>query len=92
MWCGQRAIGLVRMRAPLETPIFYKFLLAFWSRMGHYNLAASRGGQMVGVAQLAERWVVAPEVEGSSPFAHPIIWLSYNRIWTGSSAGRAGDS
>ena len=27
---------------------------------------------MVGVAQLAERWVVAPEVEGSSPFAHPI--------------------
>ena len=33
---------------------------------------------MVGVAQLAERWVVAPEVEGSSPFAHPhpIVWFS----------------
>ena len=26
----------------------------------------------MGVAQLAERWVVAPEVEGSSPFTHPI--------------------
>ena len=31
---------------------------------------------MVGVAQLAERWVVAPEVEGSSPFTHP-IWRPY---------------
>ena len=26
---------------------------------------------MVGVAQLAERWIVAPEVVGSSPIAHP---------------------
>ena len=27
---------------------------------------------MVGVAQLAEHWVVAPVAEGSSPFIHPI--------------------
>ena len=26
---------------------------------------------MVGVAQLAEHWVVAPGVEGSNPFTHP---------------------
>ena len=26
---------------------------------------------MVGVAQLVERWIVAPVVEGSSPFTHP---------------------
>jgi len=28
--------------------------------------------KMVGVAQLAERWIVAPEVVGSSPITHPI--------------------
>ena len=28
---------------------------------------------MVGVAQLAEHRVVAPVVEGSSPFTHPIL-------------------
>ena len=28
---------------------------------------------VVGVAQLVEHWVVAPVVEGSSPFTHPII-------------------
>ena len=55
---------------------FWKLPLAFLMWLGHYNLAASRGDQMVGVAQLAERWVVAPEVEGSSPFAHPIVWFS----------------
>jgi hypothetical protein len=27
---------------------------------------------MVSVAQLVERWIVAPVVEGSSPFTHPI--------------------
>jgi hypothetical protein len=26
---------------------------------------------MVGVAQLVERWIVAPVAEGSIPFAHP---------------------
>ena len=26
---------------------------------------------MVGVAQLVEHWIVAPDVEGSSPFTHP---------------------
>ena len=26
---------------------------------------------MVGVAQLVERWIVAPVAEGSNPFAHP---------------------
>ena len=26
----------------------------------------------VGVAQLVERWIVAPEVVGSSPITHPI--------------------
>jgi hypothetical protein len=34
---------------------------------------------MVGVAQLVEHWVVAPVVEGSSPFTHPIKgkkWIS----------------
>ena len=30
---------------------------------------------MVGVAQLVERWIVAPVVEGSSPFTHPNILL-----------------
>ena len=28
---------------------------------------------VVGVAQLVERWIVVPNVEGSSPFAHPIF-------------------
>jgi hypothetical protein len=28
---------------------------------------------MVGVAQLAEHWVVAPGVEGSNPFTHPLF-------------------
>lgn len=28
---------------------------------------------MVSVAQLAERWTVAPVVEGSNPFAHPTL-------------------
>jgi hypothetical protein len=27
---------------------------------------------MVGVAQLAERWLVEPDVAGSSPVVHPI--------------------
>ncbi len=27
---------------------------------------------LVGVAQLVEHWIVAPVVEGSSPFTHPI--------------------
>ena len=27
---------------------------------------------MVGVAQLVEHWVVAPDVAGSSPVTHPI--------------------
>jgi hypothetical protein len=27
---------------------------------------------MVGVAQLVEHWVVAPDVVGSSPITHPI--------------------
>ena len=26
---------------------------------------------LVGVAQLVERWIVAPVAEGSNPFAHP---------------------
>jgi hypothetical protein len=30
---------------------------------------------MVGVAQLAEHWVVAPGVEGSNPFTHPFLGL-----------------
>ena len=29
-------------------------------------------GFLVGVAQLVERWIVAPVVEGSNPFTHPI--------------------
>ena len=29
---------------------------------------------MVGVAQLVEHWIVAPEVAGSTPVAHPIFW------------------
>ncbi len=31
----------------------------------------SGNGRMVGVAQLAERWLVEPEVAGSSPVVHP---------------------
>jgi hypothetical protein len=27
---------------------------------------------LVGVAQLVERWIVAPVAEGSNPFAHPL--------------------
>ncbi len=27
---------------------------------------------MVGVAQLVEHWIVAPVVEGSNPFTHPM--------------------
>ncbi len=27
----------------------------------------------MGVAQLVEHWIVAPDVEGSSPFTHPIL-------------------
>ena len=29
--------------------------------------------RMVGVAQLVERWIVAPVAEGSNPFAHPLV-------------------
>gem|GEM_PF-3104301 len=32
---------------------------------------------MVGVAQLAELRIVIPAVEGSSPFAHPILLISH---------------
>jgi hypothetical protein len=37
---------------------------------------------MVGVAQLVERWIVAPVAEGSNPFAHPA------RFRAASSVGR----
>jgi hypothetical protein len=30
---------------------------------------------MVGVAQLVERWLVVPEVAGSSPVVHPTFFL-----------------
>ena len=30
-----------------------------------------RIGRMAGVAQLVERWIVIPVVEGSNPFARP---------------------
>ncbi len=30
---------------------------------------------MVGVAQLAEHWVVAPDAAGSSPATHPIKYI-----------------
>jgi ATP-dependent Clp protease adaptor protein ClpS len=32
---------------------------------------------MVGVAQLVERWLVVPEVAGSSPVIHPMIPIEY---------------
>lgn len=32
-------------------------------------------GFMVGVAQSVEHWIVAPVVEGSIPFTHPIYYL-----------------
>jgi hypothetical protein len=34
---------------------------------------------MVGVAQLVERWLVEPDVAGSSPVVHPNrkIWLGF---------------
>ncbi|MCU1535388.1 MAG: Clp protease ClpS [Glaciihabitans sp.] len=31
---------------------------------------------MVGVAQLVERWLVVPEVAGSSPVVHPMVEVS----------------
>lgn|GEM_PF-3510687 len=36
---------------------------------------------LVGVAQLAERWLVEPEVAGSSPVVHP----KKHRKWSGTS-------
>lgn len=33
---------------------------------------------MVVVAQLAERWLVEPDVAGSSPVSHPSPFLCYN--------------
>ena len=36
----------------------------------------------VGVAQLAEHWTVAPDAEGSSPFAHPTLKMPHGaRPW-----------
>lgn len=34
---------------------------------------------VVGVAQLVERWIVTPVVEGSSPFTHPIFIFEIDR-------------
>ena len=35
---------------------------------------------MVGVAQLVEPRVVIPAVVGSSPIAHPIIYLKFDNL------------
>lgn len=35
---------------------------------------------MVGVAQLVERWLVVPEVAGSSPVVHPNVFDAYWRL------------
>ena len=45
---------------------------------------------MVGVAQLVEHRIVAPEVVGSIPIVHPIFNKFY--FWAISSIGRAVDS
>ena len=49
---------------------------------------------MVGVAQLAELWTVAPVVEGSSPFTHPnqAPVAQMDRASDFESAGRAFES
>lgn len=54
---------------------------------------------MVGVAQLVERWIVAPEVVGSNPIVHPKLavagcftFSASLSIRAVSSVGRAGDS
>lgn len=56
------------------------------------------GRSVVGVAQLVERWIVAPEVAGSSPVTHPMeIRLGGGRPMRGveardgESARRVGD-
>ena len=36
---------------------------------------------MVGVAQLVERWIVAPEVVGSSPIVHPKPYAESDRCF-----------
>lgn len=40
------------------------------ARLCLYSYAPARAG--VGVAQLAEHWIVAPVVAGSNPVAHPL--------------------
>ena len=38
-----------------------------------FNITQTLGiARMAGVAQLVERWIVIPVVEGSNPFARPI--------------------
>jgi hypothetical protein len=58
------------------------------------GLKMSSVPKVVGVAQLVERWTVAPVVEGSSPFTHPryLAAQASSRQCAVSSVGRAADS
>ena|GEM_PF-4757186 len=55
---------------------------------------------MVGIAQLAEHWIVVPGVAGSSPVIHPLQGKPEDApstarlrfaVWAASSVGRASD-
>ncbi len=41
--------------------------------MVYYTRMVAAGQRMVGVAQLVERWLVEPDVAGSSPVVHPKV-------------------
>jgi hypothetical protein len=53
---------------PAQTSLIHTFPLLRTSV--NFNTSA------VGVAQLVERRTVAPNVAGSNPVSHPILWLS----------------
>ena len=56
-------MGMVNLRTNLRTNGFYPKCVI------PQTVGIAR---MAGVAQLVERWIVIPVVEGSNPFARPI--------------------
>jgi hypothetical protein len=51
--------------------LLHRAYLPVATRLGlYYTIVAVF---VVSVAQLVERWIVAPVVEGSNPFTHPIF-------------------
>ena len=56
-------MGTINLRTNLRTNGFYQN----WQNRKPPSIT-----RMAGVAQLVERWIVIPVVEGSNPFARPI--------------------